>query len=320
MRQPKYPIYIISKGRAESRLTSKALERSGTNYRIVIEPQEFADYSAVIDPAKILVLPFSNLGLGSIPARNWVWEHSIAEGHERHWILDDNIDGFIRFHENTKIRCNSAAPFIAVEEFTDRFDNIAMSGMDYDFMHNASKKWAPYYLNTKVYSDILIKNDLPVRWRVLEHNGAPAPYNEDTDLSLQCLKAGYCTVLTIAFLAKKAATHTMKGGNTEEVYKVGSNDFDNRRKFAEALHAAHPDHVEVVERWGRWHHFVGYEKFYATNALKPKPNLRVDPAPNELGLKLVRVDPATGKPLRFAKINEIRNVYNESMKQTETEQ
>ena len=84
MKQPRYPIYIISKGRHESRLTAKALEKIGINYRIVIEPQEFDLYASVIDEKKILVLPFSNLGQGSIPARNWVWEHSISEGHKRH--------------------------------------------------------------------------------------------------------------------------------------------------------------------------------------------------------------------------------------------
>lgn len=90
----KYPIYIISKGRHKSRKTSKALEAMGAKYRIVIEPQEYDDYASVINEEKILVLPFSNLGQGGIPARNWVWEHSIQEGHLRHWIMDDNIRCF----------------------------------------------------------------------------------------------------------------------------------------------------------------------------------------------------------------------------------
>ena len=41
---PKYPIYIISKGRADSRLTVKSLETMDVPYRIVIEPQEYDDY------------------------------------------------------------------------------------------------------------------------------------------------------------------------------------------------------------------------------------------------------------------------------------
>ena len=62
---PDYPVYIISKGRSESRLTSKSLEKIGVPYCIVIEPQEYDDYASVITPEKILVLPFSNLGQGS---------------------------------------------------------------------------------------------------------------------------------------------------------------------------------------------------------------------------------------------------------------
>jgi len=77
---PNYPVYIISKGRWESRLTSNALEIMNVPYHIVIEPQEYDDYAAVINPKKILILPFSNLGQGGIPARNWVWEHSINIG------------------------------------------------------------------------------------------------------------------------------------------------------------------------------------------------------------------------------------------------
>ena len=59
---PKYPVYIPSKGRFESRLTVKALERMAVPYHIVVEPQEYDQYAAVINPDNILILPFSNLG------------------------------------------------------------------------------------------------------------------------------------------------------------------------------------------------------------------------------------------------------------------
>ncbi len=102
--QPKYPIYIISKGRADTRMTVKSLEHLGVPYKIVIEPQEYNEYAAVIDPDNILVTPFSNLGQGSIPVRNFVWEHACESGAERHWILDDNIQHFYRLHNNGKIK------------------------------------------------------------------------------------------------------------------------------------------------------------------------------------------------------------------------
>jgi len=249
MKQTRYPIYIISKGRHESRLTAKALEDIGINYRIVIEAQEFDDYASVIDEAKILVLPFSNLGQGSIPARNWVWEHSISEGHARHWILDDNISGFGRLNNNRKIKVKTSATFRAVEDFTDRYENVKMSGMNYRFFVPEGSTRKPYMMNTRIYSCILLSNDIEHRWR--------GKYNEDTDLSLRILKDDHCTILFNAFYCDKIGTLKMKGGNTEEVYA----DSNNRRDFAESLKEQHPDLVKVVWRYERWHHEVNYSVF-----------------------------------------------------------
>ena len=188
---PKYPVYVISKGRWQSRLTSKALEKIQVPYRIVIEPQEYDNYAEVIDPAKILVLPFSNLGQGSIPARNWVWEHSIDEGHKRHWILDDNIYMFLRLNRNRRSKIMSGTMFRCAEIFTDRYTNVMMSGFNYDFFIKRRAAYPPFYLNTRIYSCILLSNKIKHRWR--------GRYNEDTDLSLRILKDGYCTILFNAF-------------------------------------------------------------------------------------------------------------------------
>ena len=124
---PKYPIYIISKGRWESRLTARALDEMNTPYHIVIEPQEYENYAAVIDPKKIYILPFSNLGKGSIPARNWVMEHSISIGARRHWIMDDNISCFRRYHEGLRIKVGSGTILKVSEDFVDRYENVAIS-------------------------------------------------------------------------------------------------------------------------------------------------------------------------------------------------
>lgn len=266
---PKYPVYIISKGRWESRLTSKALEKMNCAYRIVIEPQEYHEYANVIDAKKILVLPFSNLGQGSIPARNWVWEHSISEGHKRHWILDDNISGFCRVYNSKRTAVSDASPLRACEEFTDRYENIALSGLEYRFMgeQHMTKAWTkPFILNTRIYSCILIKNDIPFRWR--------GRYNEDTDLSLNVLKAGLCTLLLYAFRCNKQATLTMKGGNTDELY-AQNEKFDGRLEMAKSLYLQHPDVVKITRKWDRWQHQVDYRPF-KHNKLKPVNNGTTD--------------------------------------------
>lgn len=274
---PDYPVYIISKGRWESRLTVKALDRMGVPFRIVIEPQEFDNYAAVINTNKILVLPFSNLGQGSIPARNWVWEHSISEGAERHWILDDNIMDFFRLANNNRWKVDSGATFKAIEDFTNRYENIAISGMHYKMFGRKRAKLNPFILNTRIYSCLLIKNDLSYRWR--------GRYNEDTDLSLRALKDGWCTVLFYAYLCDKAVTMTMKGGNTESLYKLDNED--GRLLMAQSLQRQHPDVVKIVRKWGRWQHQVDYRPF-KHNKLKLKPGVVIPEGVNNYGMVLVK--------------------------------
>lgn len=275
---PRYPVYIISKGRHESRHTSKALEQKNIPYHIVIEPQEYDQYASVINPEKIKVLPFSNLGQGSIPARNWVWDDSIARGFDRHWILDDNIRDFYRLNKNIKYRVADGTIFYAAEDLVERYKNVAISGFQYEMFVPRKKKCNPLILNTRIYSCILINNQIPYRWR--------GKYNEDTDLSLRALKDGWCTILFRAFLADKIATMTVKGGNTEELYKLDGVK-DGRYLMAKSLKDQHPDVTEIVQKWGRWQHEVDYSSF-KKNKLILKQNIEIPDKPNEYGMIFVK--------------------------------
>lgn len=275
---PEYPVYVISKGRWEKRLTVKALTEKCIPFHVVIEPQEYDQYATVVDPKNIYVLPFSNLGMGSIPARNWVWEHAISIGAERHWILDDNIRDFYRLTGNMKYRVDSGTVFKVAEDFVNRYENIALAGFQYEMFAPRIKKLNPFILNTRIYSCILIKNDIPYRWR--------GRYNEDTDLSLRVLKDGWCTVLFVAFLADKVATMTMKGGNTEELYKLDNED--GRLLMAQSLYKQHPDVTTITRKWGRWQHQVDYRPFKGNRLIK-KDGIEIPEGVNEYGMKLVKV-------------------------------
>lgn len=245
--KPKYPIYIISKGRWKNPLTAKALDKLNIEYKIVVEPLEYDKYCTTISKEKILLLPFDNLGQGSIPARNWVWEHSLKNEDKRHWILDDNINGFGYQKGGRRINGVNGDLFRLCEDFVDRYKNIAMAGIRYRFHHNYVK--SPYYLNTRIYSCILIDNSINYRWR--------GKYNEDTDISLRILKDGLCTMLFTWCYCNKAGTMSMKGGNTDTIYA----ETNNRKEFADSLQQQHPDVVKVVWRFNRWHHEVNYSKF-----------------------------------------------------------
>lgn len=281
---PKYPIYIVSKGRWESRLTSRVLDRMGVPYHMVVEPQEHSLYSRMIDEDKILCLPFSNLGQGSIPARNWIWDNSLKRGTERHWILDDNIEGFNRLNRNSKHIVETGSIFRAAEDFVDRYRNVGLAGFNYYSLCKTTEKLPPYYLNTRIYSCILVRNDIPFRWR--------GKYNEDTDLSIRVLKSGECTVLFNAFLAGKVCTMRMKGGNTDELYAD-----EGRRKMAESLAKQHPDIVSVVWKFGRWHHQVDYSQF-KRNPLKKKEEIAVFKEVDEYGMVLTAKSSQRRPPAR----------------------
>ena len=275
---PNFPIFIISKGRWESRLTSKTFERTNIPYRIVIEPQEYDDYVKFINKEKIIKLPFSNLGQGSIPARNFVWDFAIKEGHKKHWIIDDNIYDFYRFNRNAKNIVEDGTIFKCAEDFVDRYENIMLSGFNYCKFCIASEKYPPYLFNTRIYSTILIDHRLDLRWR--------GKYNEDTDLSIRTLKLGYCTVQFNAFLAEKATTMKLKGGKKDSIYQNENLDYqDGVLEKSKSLQEQHPDVAKVVWRWNRWHHFVDYSVFKRNKPIFKK-DIKIPKGIDNYGMKL----------------------------------
>jgi len=259
MQSLKYPIYIISKGRWENSLTAKFLLKDGIDFRIAVEPQEYDNYCKTIGKSKVLKLPFSNLGLGSYPARNYCWEHSIKIGAQKHFLFDDNIRGFRSWDKDKRrVRCSTIDALIALEKFTDRYKNIAVSGYNYVYFATKDTK-KPFTINTHVYSGMLINNEIKYRWRM--------KYNEDVDLCLQALHDGWCTVLLNAFLIEKTSTVAkMKGGNQTELYK--NNDHDKKVLKSVSLQKVWPQYVKVVTRFNRPHHAVNWTKHFKQPLLK----------------------------------------------------
>tara|TARA_Y100000996_G_scaffold412064_1_gene397362 strand:+ start:536 stop:1468 length:933 start_codon:yes stop_codon:yes gene_type:complete len=304
---PEHPVYIISKGRHESMFTSRSLARMKVPHYIAIEPQDEENYEKALDIfgirkyVTLLIAPFSNHGDGPGRARNWCWDHSISIGADSHWVLDDNINDFYRYNNNIRIRVESGVFFKVMEDFVDRYDNVYISGPQYRFFIAPDQKYPPYVANTRIYSCLLIRNDCKHRWR--------GRYNEDTDICLRVLKDGDCTIQFNAFLQGKAATQTVKGGNSEEFYhkevgldadgiairkedlKVDSSErynTDGTLAKSQILVDMHPDVARLVWRYGRWHHWVDYSSF-KKNALQRKKGLNIPSGVNNYGMKLVKL-------------------------------
>jgi hypothetical protein len=278
----------VSKGRWKTRLTSKALDRINVPYYIVVEAHEREEYAAVIDPAKVLVLPKKYLrdydtcdeegntrGKGPGAARNFCWDHSMSLGYARHWVMDDNIASFNRLNRNLMVKVTSGTIFRAAEDFVDRYANVVIAGFNYDFFAKAKEPLPAFVMNTRIYSCLLIQNSLPMRWR--------GRYNEDTDLSIRALKAGLCTIQFNAFLQEKATTQTMAGGNTDEFYSK-----EGTLPKSQMIERLHPDVAEVVWRFNRWHHHVDYSVF-KHNTLVKRYGVVVPEGINEYGMKLQEI-------------------------------
>lgn len=292
MKTNNVPIYIPSKGRADICMTMKALEPMGINYSVIVEPEEESKYRFYFRKYKlsgnIIILDMSykkkyetlddiglNKSVGPGAARNFAWDHAISTGAKWHWVMDDNIKDFYRLNRNIKARVHASNFFKVMEIFCNRFKNVVMGGPNYEMFVPRKRKSPPYILNTRIYSCNLIRNDIPFRWR--------GRYNEDTILSLDILKADWCTVQFNAFLQDKKPTQTLKGGNSDEFYfKEGT------KPKSKMLEEVHPDVAKVVWKFNRWHHHVDYSPFKKNKLIK-REDIEIEKGINNYGMKLVKV-------------------------------
>jgi hypothetical protein len=289
--ESRYPVCLPSKGRAKYQSTGRLLQRLGVTHRFFVEETEYEEYCEHVGADRVVKMPFHDLGQGSIPARNFIWEWAKERGHKRHWCVDDNIVGFRRADLNRRMTVKGGGFFLAMEDFVDRYENIAFAGPhNQGFMSDRAPNQAPYLFNSRVYSCILINTELPYRWR--------GRYNEDTDISLRALKDGWCTLLFRALLMDKGDTlgarnaRPMPGGNTDNVYNTG----DGRKAFAESLKAQHPDVVSVVWRFNRWHHHVDYSPFKNNRPIM-RANVTQMKSMNNYGMTLVEAKEAADAEL-----------------------
>lgn len=272
---PKYPVFVPTKGRYKTPYTIGALQRLGIPFKAVIESQEYDNYAPLVGEDNIIVLPHQNKGL--TVTRNWIWDYAQHELKTPYfWTMDDNIRDFYRLHKNMKYRMTSGVFLRAIEDFAERYTNLYICGMQYEMFVPRKKTSPPFISNTRIYSNMLIRTDIPYRNVTF--------YNDDTDLCLRVLKDGHCTVLFCAFLADKITTMQVKGGMTDYYEKT-----NKRLEFAKELQRAHPDVVKIVWKFNRWHHQVDYRPFKGNKLIK-KPGIEIPEGVNNYGMVLVEHD------------------------------
>lgn len=213
-------------------------------------------------------------------------EHSAA-GHGWHWVMDDNIKAFYRLNRNLKVPVSDGTIFRCMEDFCLRYSNVAMAGPNYFMFASRKSKMPPFVANTRIYSCNLIRNDVPFRWR--------GRYNEDTILSLDMLKAGWCTIQFNAFLQEKMETQKLPGGNTTEFYlaegtKLPGQKYADTGTIAKSrmLCEVHPDVSKMAWKFRRWHHHVDYRPFKATKLLL-RDDVQVQDGVDDYGMRLRQI-------------------------------
>lgn len=299
---PRFPLYIPTKKRADSRLTSKALDFMKVPHHLVIEESDYDDYAREIKIwendtglksfATLLILDmkykssYATLDdLGTIkstgpgPARNFAWDHAISQGFDWHWVMDDNIRNFLRLNNNLKIKVADGTAFRVMEDFVLRYENVHMAGPNYRSFASQNSKMPPYVKNTRIYSCNLIWNKSPFRWR--------GRYNEDTIISLDMLTAGYCTIQFNAFLQDKLRTQVLGGGNSAEFYFN-----EGTAPKSRMLKEAYPQYTELVWKFGREHHHVNYLPFKAMPLIR-RSEYNVPDAINNYGMSITTIPPET---------------------------
>ena len=256
--QPRYPIFIPSKGRAHEQMTMRTLSRMGLKYYVMVEPQEYMTYRRLLPPeATILSLPEGNHGNGPGVARNACWDYAKDTlKAKRFFVLDDNIDGFYRLHENKRYRCGDGTPFRVLEDFADRYANVPLAGFQYRFFKPSNTKHYPITVNTRIYSAALVSTED-------ERFKQRGRYNEDTIQSIDVMKAGLCTVEFNCFLSGKLRTQVMKGGNSDEFYTPQGkrSRAKSTRAKSQMLVNVHSDVCEPTSAYGREHHKCHYTVF-----------------------------------------------------------
>lgn len=240
------PIYILSKGRADSCNTAKLLDHAGVPYTVVVEPQETADYADVIDPEKLLSLPDNNQGIAYV--RNFILKQNRGRWF---WMLDDDISGFYVRGNKRVDRIDAQTALSESQRIIQSLKGVVQGGLEYQQLAWSTTK--QYALNS--YCDVC----------VLINGGAVGftKYRDeialkvDRDFTLQLLSSGKRTA-RVQIYAFAAPENGSNAGGLQATYQTGIRE----REAVNQLAAMYPGIVKpVIKKNGRydakinWRHF-----------------------------------------------------------------
>lgn len=201
-------VFIPSKKRPETIRTPSGFTDANLP-TIVIEPQEESAYRKA-GWKNLLVLPKNDQGI--VYVRNFILEHSIRDGFQSYWMLDDDISSFMYYTGSKAQKC-SAEEALSLAEKTMSWNvpNLAQGALEYSQFAWSQKK----PIVVAGYCDVAVlmfpKKIGTIRYRGFTNpDGSPDFTKEDRDFTLQILSAGMLTAR-----AAKVAFACPKNGSNE---------------------------------------------------------------------------------------------------------
>jgi hypothetical protein len=225
---PRFPVYVVSKGRAGKSRTVRHL--FGIPFMLVVEPQDEIQYRLAYPFALIYVLPENDLGVAY--ARQCMLEHVRSLGVEKFWQIDDNIGSFSVCVNGVWRRSTAVEVLTEVEDKADLL-GIEMAAPDF----RAWKHEHEWTKNSHTVCCVLTPT-------VSVDYDVSIVCHEDIDFCVRHLLAGGSTIRFHRLAIKKAhKMGTMIGGCqgkalTPRVLAERQGEYQMRMKYPHLLQAS----------------------------------------------------------------------------------
>ncbi len=221
-----YPIYIPSKGRSDKCSTVNIFLKENIKFLIVVEPQDFENYTKIFGKERCIVLPENNKGIAYV--RNFCKHHAVQNNQAYHWQIDDDIKTFQLREDGKNIKTAAQYIFNDIENFVLKYKNIGAAGL-IDCVFAWTKKNIISF-NQQICSAGLFNCNTNVIWenRIIE----------DTDYSLQLLLKNYCTITFNKYLYSKSPNEKASGG-------LSSKNITTHEEHRHNLVKKYPEHFKL---------------------------------------------------------------------------
>ncbi len=199
-----FPVYIPSKGRADTCSTARLLIDSGIRPMLVVEPQDQERYRELFTNSDILVLPCNDNGLPL--ARNFILDHARSIDCDWFWMIDDDVTWFSEVQGNKCVKSEASQVLWMASDLIQRSSSVAQASLEYQqFAWSAGGR-----VTENSYCDVVVAINVK-RTKAIRYRDSVA-LKEDRDFTLQVLASGWNTNRLTRFAFSCPKNGSNRGG------------------------------------------------------------------------------------------------------------